>query len=184
MQRIEDFSINNEFDSLGFRVDGCYRVAELLNEANRKQIPKVPGVYAVLRLDAAIPEFIIWPFGDQYRKKGELLPLMYDLSSLEKEWIRDTSILYIGKADNNLNERLGTYLDYYCKLKDCQLTHSHINSVTHRGGRSVWQVKGAENFLIVWMETPGQIPRDVEKGLIQKFKALYGNRRPFANKQD
>lgn len=172
-----------ELENLGFRIDGCDVVSSLLGKSNRRQIPESPGVYAVIRLDADYPEFIMWPYGDIYKKKGNFKSLMYSHAELEKNWVLDSSVVYIGKAVN-LNERLNDYLDYYCKLKECQETKSHINQVGHRGGRSVWQLKGAEDLLIVWMETPGQIPRDVEWTFIQKFKSRHDGHRPFANKQD
>ena len=181
---IEDADFD-ELEKLGFRIDGCDLVSSLLEKSNRSQIPKLPGVYAVLRTDTGHPESIIWPYGDLYKKKGEFKQLMYNQEELERSWISDSSIVYIGKADKNLNERLNDYLDYYVALKECQHTKSHINQVAHRGGRSIWQLKNAEDLLFVWMLTStGQIPRDVESALIQRFKSRHNGHRPFANKRD
>lgn len=169
---------------IGFEISGFDTVESLLEKSNRKQIPQSRGVYTILCLDKRNPGFIVWSYGDQYKRKGEIKPLMYDPLILEKDWVPNTSILYIGKASQDLNGRLDSYIRYYCRLTECQKERSHINSVTHRGGRSIWQLENPDNFIVAWMETPNQDPTHKESDLLEKFKSLHDGKRPFANKRD
>lgn len=184
-----DENITKELESFGFHIDGYDTVASLMNRSNFNHVPTEGGVYAVITLDRNMPEFIIWKYGYKYKKKDRktkeevIRPLMYSREELEKSWLSDTYILYWGKADN-LNKRLSTYLRYYDRLKECVQTHEEFNQVAHRGGRSIWQVNGIEDFIIVWMKTPNADPKVVEAKLIQDFKSNHGGCRPFANKQD
>lgn len=184
---IDEYAIK-ELESYGFHIDGYDSVASLMNR-NLNQVPTAGGVYAVITLDQDMPEFIVWQYGDKYKKKDRktkeeiIRPLMYSREELEKSWLSETSIVYFGKADN-LNERLKTYIRYYDRLKECTQTCEEFNQVAHRGGRSIWQVKGAEDFILVWMKTPNAVPKDVEAKLIQDFKSNHGGCRPFANKKD
>ena len=178
-----------ELADLGFSIDGHDRVESLINHPEKmSQVPAAGGVYAVITPDSAMPEFIMWQYGNYYKKKDKktgienIKPLMYSIAVLEDSWISDTSIIYFGKADD-LHKRINDYIRYYNKLQECQHTHEQLNKVAHRGGRSIWQIKGAENLIIAWMLTPNETPKLVEAGLIKTFKEKHGCR-PFANKAE
>ncbi len=183
-------NVINELAGIGFRVDGYDNVKTLLESMNRDRIPKVGGVYAIIIPNKETPKFKVWEFGASYTKKDrktkaeKVHPLMYDTVELAQSWVKDSNIIYIGKADD-LHKRLTDYIRYYLRLKECQVFKSKYNQVAHRGGRSIWQVEGAEDFMVVWMKTDSnENPKDVESALIINFKNAHGNCRPFANKRD
>lgn len=59
-----------------------------------KQIPQVPGIYAVLKPEGFERLFLATSVGGHFKKQDPsvLQP------ALEKEWIEDADVLYIGKA--------------------------------------------------------------------------------------
>lgn len=176
-----------EMEALGFKAEGWCTVKSMMDGINKGCIPENGGVYMILRSDFSSPEFTIWEYGICYEKKdketGEIKPhkLMYSIGDLENSWIPGTAILYIGKGDN-LKRRINEYIRYYKKLMECQYKKIKVNNVSHRGGRSIWQIKDAEKLIVAWMSTPGAEPVDMEKQLIIGFKSNNNGKFPFANK--
>lgn len=54
----------------------------------------------------------------------------------------------------------------------------------HQGGRYIWQLGGAEEFIVCWKTLDdSQEPARIEGPLIAEFRAHYG-RRPIGNLKD
>jgi hypothetical protein len=81
-------------------------------------------------------------------------------------------VLNIGKAGPGkatLRSRLKQYIRF-----------GQGEAVGHRGGRYIWQLAHSDDLLVCWKVTPDDVPRTVEKMLIEEFETVYG-RPPFAN---
>lgn len=142
---------------------GFLTVADL--QASRcDEVPKEPGVYLILRESNETPVFLKQSIGGHFKGKDPTVCI----ERLESEWVDETVVLYIGKGDK-LKRRLRQYMQF-----------GQGKPKAHKGGRLIWQLADSNALLVCWKSTPKQKPRDVEKQLIQKFKAAYG-RRPFAN---
>ena len=81
-----------------------------------------------------------------------------------------TEVLYFGKADQ-LRERV----HQLCRFGAGE-------PIGHWGGRLLWQIAGAEEFLVAWLPTPGGSPFAAEHELMHEFRARFGSW-PFANIQ-
>lgn len=121
----------------------------------REALPSGRGIYAVLRADpTASPSF-----------SRETRLRAYSVGELEERWVDGAEVVYIGKAESGLCDRLGGF-------KPIRTNHS--------GGRSIWQLAEAETLLACWIETPREHSEDVEGDHIDAFARASG-RRPFAN---
>ena len=165
----EQFDINSfsELNPQGFC--GFEKIASLGNACC--PVPKEAGVYMVLIPDATWqPVFRASGAGDKINKVAPK-----SLHELEHRWVQGARIVYIGKAGGpqyktTLKVRLQAYMRYGNGIK-----------AAHRGGRSIWQMKGVEDCLVVWRVAP-EDPRACERILLQKFNDIYRNL-PFANRQ-
>ena len=124
-------------------------------------MPKGRGIYVVIRQGAGQPTIL----PNSLAKGG-----WYDIAELAGRWIADSPILYIGKADGSrgIHHRLKQYAR---------------RGNSHTGGRAIWQLADADDVLVAWAETPGELGRAVEKRWIARYVENYG-RRPFANVND
>ncbi|MBF4549432.1 hypothetical protein [Pseudoclavibacter sp. VKM Ac-2888] len=122
---------------------------------NGRDLPPGRGIYVVLRADPVRPPL----FSD------ESLLRAYAIGDLERRWIDGAEVLYIGKAERGLRDRLGGFKP---------------NRANHSGGRSIWQLAEADTLQVCWVETPRDYSQDVEGDHVDAFVAVYG-RRPFAN---
>ncbi|MEX0990693.1 MAG: hypothetical protein WD004_00260 [Actinomycetota bacterium] len=129
-------------------------------------MPRLPGVYAVVRPETAPPEFLLRSVGGHFKGRDPTV----DLGVLEANWVSGATVVYIGKA-GELRIRLRTYAKY-----------GQGQPVGHQGGRYIWQLADHGDLLACWMPTE-ESPRDTERKLIEDFKARHG-RRPFANLVD
>ncbi len=156
--------------SQGF--DGFVTVADL-RRGNRDNIPAVPGVYLVLRDCASHPEFLDVGTGGRFKNKDPNV----SVSKLKDEWVEGAVIVYVGQAGSKskrtLKKRIGELIRF-----------GQGSPVGHRGGRLIWQLRGADRLLVCWKEVADDDPRELEKELIAAFKSVYGDRRPFANLRD
>lgn len=156
---------------MGFQ--GFVKVQDLMKDISC--VPDRKGVYAIIRCSTEKPLFLKVGTGGHFKDKDPNVLI----SELERNWLGDTDILYIGKAGSltgkaSLRSRLMQYMQF-----------GQGNKVGHWGGRYIWQLADSNSLMVCWLPTPhGQDPEVVEKGLIQDFKlAHYGNR-PFANLRD
>lgn len=136
-------------------------------------VPAMPGVYVVMRKSDESPVFLPKSSGGLFKgKKPEV-----SVAELERNWVDDTSVVYIGKAGTlkgcaTLRCRLGQYMQF-----------GQGEAVGHYGGRYIWQLQDAKDLVVCWKITDEE-PRDVEKRMIKEFKDSHCGRRPFANLRD
>jgi hypothetical protein len=126
------------------------------------ELPTASGVYVVIRPLVGAPAFLASSRGGWWKGKDPTVPV----ERLEREWVPDTPTLYLGKA-KSLRERIGELLQFSDGLP-----------VRHWGGRLLWQLGGAQDFLLGWREEPDYA--GVETDLIGEFLREFG-RLPFAN---
>jgi hypothetical protein len=148
------------------RFQGFVSVQTLL-ATKLKDVPKEPGVYVVLRESDVAPTFLNtnpggWFNGDPTVSHTEL----------RFNWVRAAHVIYIGKGAGaeGIKQRLRQFLRF---------GSGHV--VGHWGGRYVWQIERASDFVIAWkIVESGQNARDVELQLFDDFERIYGTL-PFAN---
>lgn len=136
-----------------------------------KQIPQVPGIYAVLKPEGFERLFLATSVGGHFKKQDPsvLQP------ALEKEWIEDADVLYIGKAgpgstgNRGLRKRIQEFADF-----------GRGKPVGHWGGRLLWQLAGSPSLIIAWKELAADEVNSAEAAYQAEFTSLYG-RLPFAN---
>lgn len=148
---------------------GFKTVAELRENIN--VVPELTGVYVLLRPNDDEPVFLENGTGGFFKKKNPNVAL----PKLSAKWVKDTSIVYIGKADispktgeRGLRTRLREYLDFGQGL-----------NIGHWGGRYVWQLKDSAKLIVCWKRVDGNAEQ-VERQMIMAFQAEYG-KYPFAN---
>jgi len=100
-----------------------------------------------------------------------------DVATLSSLWTDGAHCIYIGKASKtgstDLRRRLTAYRDY-----------GRGRPVGHQGGRYIWQLDGAEEFVVCWKAlSDAENPATVESALIAEFRSHYG-RRPIGNLKD
>jgi hypothetical protein len=139
-----------------------------LQTSNCGQVPDKPGVYLILRSSTAPPDFLSESVGGHFKGKSPTVAV----SQLQGKWVENALVLNIGKAGPGkatLRSRLKQYFRF-----------GRGEAVGHHGGRYIWQLAHSGNLLVCWKVTPNDIPRGVEKALIEAFETVYG-RLPFAN---
>ena len=164
-----DFSTIAGLREAGF---AGFASVQALCEARCKSIPEQQGVYFTVAQSGLVPKFLPKSPAGHPKGKNPTVPE----SELEESWVPGAIVLYIGKAGGQkwkatLRARIKQYLAFGRGL-----------SISHRGGRYVWQIEGAQRLMICWKPTPEKDPREVERVLIDAFKQVYG-KLPFANLQ-
>lgn len=137
-------------------------------------VPKVMGVYVVLRPSDDLPEFLENGTGGHFKGKNPNV----SAETLKEAYIDGTPLLYIGKAgdpgsSSNLHSRLKQFIGF-----------GQGKAIGHWGGRYIWQLKDAEDLLFAWLPLPGGNPSMVESKMITDFKNDHNGKRPFANLRD
>jgi len=138
-----------------------------------EDVPRVPGVYLVLRTEKGRPVFLQKSVGGIFKGSAPTV----SVQELHDNWVDGPIVLNIGKAGGGggsatLRSRLKQYMDFGAG-----------KPVGHRGGRFVWQLAESGKLQVCWMPTPNEEPKSVEGRLIREFKSLYG-KRPYANLKD
>lgn len=126
--------------------------------------PTTGGVYVVHRAGEDSPSFLYESPAGRFKGKNPTV----SIDALSANWVNGVDVIYIGKA-NNLRRRLQQYARF-----------GNGQPIGHWGGRLIWQLPSSPTMLVAWRETPNDVPRDVEKRMIEQFRATYG-KPPFAN---
>jgi len=134
-----------------------------------KGVPKVEGVYIVLRTTDGPPTFLKGSPGGWFNGNDPT----ESVSKLESSWVKGTRVLYIGKASRT------KYTDLRKRLRWYRAFGSGKRKA-HWGGRYIWQCGDSADYLVCWKDVTGRKARDVESELIARFVSEYGQR-PFAN---
>lgn len=141
------------------------------SELEIAQIPRVPGIYTVLKPEGFERDFLARSAGGQFKGKDPSLLQ----PALEKEWIEGAAVLYIGKAGagstgtRGLQKRIQELTDF-----------GRGKPVGHWGGRLLWQLAGSQSLVIAWKELAPSEVNSAEAAYQARFVSLYG-RLPFAN---
>ncbi len=154
-----------ELKKLGF--SGFEKVKSLMM-SDFSQVPSQGGIYAIVREKAEAPDFNKTGTGGHFKQKDPNV----SIAELKKNWVDGSEVIYIGKA-TSLRNRLNQYMRF-----------GQGEDIGHYGGRFIWQLKDSRDLQVCWKATPGKDPREVEKQMIQKFKASHDGKRPFANLVD
>lgn len=141
--------------------DGWITFAEVADQLG--QLASAGGVYVVFRAGGE-PGFLSPNPGGRFKGKDPSVAA----GALRANWVEGAQVIYIGKADN-LRRRLREYARF-----------GEGEPVGHWGGRLIWQLGNSAELLVAWRETPGRVPREVEKEMIAAFRAAFG-KPPFAN---
>lgn len=154
-----------ELKSIGFT--GFLSIEKIIK--NYDVLPKQKGVYILIH-SAENSNFLAVGTGGFFKQREPNV----SIDELKRNWIKDSSILYIGKAGSEnrratLHSRLKQYFNF-----------GQGKAVGHWGGRYIWQLEQPYTILVCWMETPNIDPRIIEAEMIRQFVKKYGQR-PFAN---
>lgn len=150
-----------ELRSDGF--DGFRSIKEL--SLNRSGVPNKSGIYFVLYVNGNRPKFVERGVGGFFKGKDPNV----SVSELESKWVDGAIVIYIGKTEHSLNHRISTLMDFGKGMP-----------VGHYGGRYIWQIADCQDLVLCWKTLPGDIAKQSEMVMVQRFKALHG-KIPFAN---
>lgn len=136
------------------------------------EVPKLPGIYVVLREPATAPTFLAQSVAGRFKGVDSTV----ETAVLETAWVTESPVLYIGKANwgakrDGLRRRLGQYRG-----------HGAGGAVGHRGGEYIWQLGDSAELLASWKTTEDDDVQRLETAMIDDFEARYG-RWPFANRK-
>lgn len=135
-------------------------------------IPDRPGVYIVLREKTQRPAFLATNPAGHFKGRDPTV----SVAELEAAWPTGAHCVYIGKAD------IGSNADRHLRQRIKEFRrYGDGHPVGHQGGRRIWQLSDADEYVIAWMVTTDDDPKDVEGDLLREFVATYG-RRPIGNR--
>lgn len=140
-----------------------------LRASRLAEVPKVAGVYLVIRSVTGEPTFLTTSTGGWFKGNDPTVPV----AVLEARWIKSTEVLYIGKATAGTSGRSGLR-----KRVGQLLAYGSGKPVGHQGGRYLWQVAGSDEFLVAWQAVDD--PTAEENRLLAAFFEIHGAY-PFAN---
>jgi len=147
--------------------EGFKSIKEL--SSNIHLIPNQPGVYMILDTTGLDPKFLTIGTGGYFQNKNP----NKDLNYLITKWVKETHLVYVGKAGGDNNSTLRSRLKLYFEF-------GNGKPVGHYGGRLIWQLKNSSELIVCWKEIKDNNPREIEKQFISDFKIQFGHR-PFAN---
>lgn len=146
--------------------EGFVSVKDLKKDFKSGGIPKVEGVYHVLRLKETKPVFLKKGTGGYHNGKEPNV----SVDELRQNWIDEEPIVYIGKA-TELYKRIQQYIKF-----------GSGKNVGHYGGRYIWQLADSDDLIVCWKCVDNS--RSTEVAMIADFKNSHNGKRPFANLQD
>ncbi|UYG18222.1 DUF6308 family protein [Brachybacterium huguangmaarense] len=156
------------WDSAGLKASG-WEGSLPLATLDASAVPRMPGVYVVLRESGVAPELLAERPHATARQASS-----YSESDLRLRWVSGAQVLYIGKAGTSLRNRLRQYRKF-----------GEGTGINHAGGRSIWQLSDADNLTVAWHTLPanydGLNASAAELGLIRAFREAHSELRPFAN---
>lgn len=146
-----------------------------LRAAELADVPCAPGAYVIYRPTVAAPRFVYPSPGGWFKGKYPTV----DNARLRQEWVPDTHVVYIGKADLRRQRRkveaLRRRLNEFARFGAGE-------DIGHWGGRLIWQLADSAELLVAWHEiTWPEKARDYEKRLLACFAEHHDDGRPFAN---
>ena len=98
------FNTIDDLKASGF--EGFIPVAQLQTDSTA--IPRTAGVYMVVYTGENIPEFLPCGTGGFFKGKDPNV----SITELETNWVKNTCVVYIGKAGTTLRKRLNQYLKF------------------------------------------------------------------------
>ncbi len=109
------------------------------------------------------------------KRKDNEEDLNYTLKDLERKWVNDAEVLYIGKSESKTVQKL---MIKHIKLYSWDDEHNGYNNVPARGGRSIGQIQNYEKLEVWYLKCDN--PTEMKEKLLQDFKKQY-KKLPFAN---
>ncbi|WP_141653696.1 hypothetical protein [Arthrobacter koreensis] len=139
-------------------------------ELDLLEVPREPGVYAVLRDGNEIPDVLDASGGGWFKGRN---PTM-DKDVLTAKLSHATETLYIGKADKGkgnrgLRKRIAEFVRF-----------GNGEPVGHWGGCCIWQLADPQDLRIAWLPVLDRLASEIETELIEEFVRTYSSL-PFAN---
>lgn len=134
-------------------------------------VPREPGVYAVLRDFYSNHEVLAASKGGWFKGKDP----SGDPAKLKPLLGCHAETLYIGKADagsqgtRGLRKRITEFARF-----------GNGDAVGHWGGRYIWQLSDSQDLRIAWLQVQDRSAQEVEGELFEEFFQEYGQL-PFAN---
>lgn len=141
-------------------------------------IPTKSGVYFVIVPPAFNSRTFIYPgTGGHYKGNDPNIPIV----DLEKGWVENADILYIGKAGGVRRNGVPYKTNLKTRIRTLLKFGNMDDKAPHWGGRYLWQYKDSSELLIYWYVCKdNENAVQLEIKLINDFKRQYG-RIPFAN---
>ena len=128
-----------------------------------------PGVYVVTRPPGTVPRFLSTSGGGWFKGRDPTVLV----AVLHSRWIASAEVLYVGKATGGSTGRGGL------RTRIRQLVdYGGGKAVGHQGGRYLWQLAGADEFLVAWKTVAN--PTAEETRILTAFFQRFGAY-PFAN---
>jgi hypothetical protein len=143
-----------------------WRSWEQLRASDLLDVPQAPAAYVVFRASGDPPRFRATSPGGWFKGSDPSV----DHATLERNWVPDCHVVYIGKADS-ARRRLKQFARFGAG-----------EPVGHWGGRYIWQLEESGALLVAWHAVSwDETARGYEKRLLTHFGRLHGGARPFAN---
>ena len=134
------FNTIDDLKAAGF--EGFIPVAQLQTDSTA--IPRTAGVYMVVYTGENMSEFLSRGTGGFFKGKDPNV----SITELGTNWVKNTCVVYIGKAGTTLQKRLNQYLKF-----------GNGQNIGHWGGRYIWQIKIPANCCCAGNLLPMKIPK-------------------------
>lgn len=160
----ENFSPENAYGFCDFRT------IDELHTTRCSSVPLQKGTYCVYFPSYLVPDFQEYAEYKPRKRKNiqaastgaEPLGVKVGRDILERKWVKNASVIYIGKAggasfSSTLHSRIKAYVDFgFCKVRN------------HWGGRYIWHIKGVKSVCkIGYYVTPDQDEGPREQGVLK-----------------